>query len=176
MLDVATIGLQLRTQIEEQTEVPEYWCCAPAKKVGERFVEKQVGEIKPAIAMRDFAIRYMQRLNREVAHDGAWVVAWCDVAPRPHPIIVGLTVPIFTNLVTLFKDRDGDVPFVLECDELLRDLLQPGAIDVLVEQADEAWHTTFGIEREAGITAADKIKFAQGERSANPLVPVPNFF
>ena len=174
-LDLAVIARQLKTQIRDETDALEYWVVAPARKPGESFVERQIGEIKPATSMRDLAIRYMQRLNREVAHDGAWIVAWCDVAMRPHPVIFGLDVPIFTRLVTLWKDRDGDVPFTCDTDDLLRDLLVPGAVEILVAQADEAWHTTFGIEREAGIGPEHKIKRALGQRPKNPR-EVPYFF
>lgn len=175
-MDLGTIALDLKSQVRDEAVADEYWVCAPARKLGEAFVEKQRGAIAPRMSQRDLAIRYMQRLNREVAHDGAWIVAWCDVAKRPHPIIVGLDVPIFTRMVSFWKDRDGDVPFTVDTDDLLRDLLEPGAIDVLVAQAEEAWQAVFAIEREAGIGPEHKIKWAQGQRPRDARVKVPNFF
>ena len=175
-LDLSTIGADLRTQLADETAAPEYWVVVPARKRGDSFVEKQVGPIVPSTSMRDLAIRYMQRLNRDLAHDGAWIVAWCDVATRPHPIITGFDLPMFTRLVTLWKDRDGDVPFTVDCDDNLRDLLVPGAIEVLVAQAEEAWQAWVHIEREAGIGPQHKIMRAKGQKSHDPRVKVPNFF
>ena len=176
MLDLSTIGADLRTQLAQEATAPEYWVVVPARRLGESFVEKQVGPIRPSTAMRDLAIRYMQRLNREVPHDGAWVVAWCDVATRPHPVIAGLDLPMFTRLVTLWKDRDGDVPFTVDCDDLLRDLLQPNVVAALTAQAEEAWQSWAHIEREAGIGPQHKIKQAMGQKPHDPRVKVPNFF
>lgn len=172
MLDTEIAALDLRTQLADETLDHRWWVAAPAP-TWKGYVEGAQGGLSPSSTQRDFALRYMRRLNQQLADGGAWIVAWAEPAKRPHPLLVGVEVEIYTRLISLWKDRDGDVRYSCDCDDLLRDLLKPGVTDVLVSQAAEAQRVFKEVWKDTGFDKLPTIKAAQGERSADPLVKVP---
>ena len=93
-----------------------------------------------------FAADVLKVLNRELHHDGAWVVVFTHPEPPEPGSAILLTPPgrEYARYVLMWLDRDGDVQFSVEWvkneSELLdfAEVLEAG-IDSVVEKCEGAW-------------------------------------
>lgn len=76
-----------------------FWCCAD-RPDGKLIVSGYQNCIPP-IAKQEFARDVMRHLNRTIANQGAWIVAWLYNGRR---------------FYMLWKDKDGDIQVPIECD------------------------------------------------------------
>ena len=89
----------------------------------------------------------LRRLNRELHHDGAWCVVFCDPKPPEHgelAVFAGSGHREYARYALLWLDQDGDVQFAVEWvrdeSELLdwADVLLAG-IDSVMQKCEAAW-------------------------------------
>lgn len=116
-----------------------------------------------------FAHDVLAGLNRNVAHDGAWVVVL--VGPRKPDLILPLAKPTATyeNAKFMWMDRDGDVKMVYEVEiSDIADTMLKG-IEFWVEGAEGAWK--FANEMHSWVEPSEKQQHraALGERAPSTV-------
>lgn len=132
---------------------------------------------RPAPDQVMFASDMVESLNRHLHHDGAWVVVFTHpAAVVPNMLDLQETTSMARPVIDftgydrwafLWLDRDGDVQFALENDDLFAETLLSGP-DHWMEQAEQAWqrwhfHMREVLDKKALEGAT--FKRAQGERA-----------
>lgn len=103
---------------------------------------------RPHIFQQDFAYSLLKKLNSQIPNGGSWTVSWCDG---------------WRKLVILWLDKDGDIQFPVEDEELISDILNAGP-DHFVGQCAEAWQLWKGCMDVLELKPEETYKRAQGER------------
>ena len=128
---------------------------------------------EPIAEQRVFAIDMVPALNRNLHHDGAWLVAF--VHPKPPPLAIMYTAE-FARFVFLWMDGDGDIRFPVECDDDFGVVLTKGP-DYWIEQCEQAWITWDVMMRQVLAPKPEQLfKRAQGQvapTAANQNVQTP---
>lgn len=139
------LNLEAAVQSDVGTE-REYWfavrCCEDGSRVIERNYDpnKQIdliATIDPPWYQQVWAEQMGEHLNRESAHNGAWIVAFT------HPPNFGDLLRVDPNqdwrrVVKLWMDAEGDVAFALDCVDPFFQIAQRNT-DHFIEQAEQAW-------------------------------------
>jgi hypothetical protein len=105
---------------------------------------------------KGYATDLCTKLNREIAFDGKWIVAFCEL---------DLAIGLFRHLAMLFADQDGDVQFVVDSDESFE--TQVRGVDAYVQQCAEAHAAWREMIRDVDVSPQQRIMAAQGEGSAD---------
>ncbi len=162
--DFRIIRRALAGQIEAEAHGGGYWC---AFRSAERLIAKDKGRCRPLAPQRVVAIDLLDRLNREVHHDGTWIVAWAD--PVETPVAGGLiTMPIPQRLVWMHKDRDGDVNVVVDTDDPIEEIA--ATLDQRVDDAAKAMQKYREIMADVDVRPDQTRKAALGQPSADPTL------
>lgn len=162
--DFRIIRRALADQVEAEAHGGGYWC---AFRAGERLIAKDKGRCRPLVPQRVVAIDLLDRLNREVHHDGTWIVAWAD--PVETPVAGGLiTMPIPQRLVWMHKDKDGDVNVVVDTDDTLDEIV--ATLDQRVDDAAKAMQKYREIMADVDVRPDQTRKAALGQPSADPTL------
>lgn len=133
-----------------------YWAVVPADHGLVTFRESPGGGAFVPETHRIYAIELSGILNREVAHDGKWIVCWSEF---------DLTEGWPRHLAMLWIDRDGDMNFVVDSDEDHATQVY-GMLEYVhqCEQAYQEWRAFIG---DVGVKESQKIANALGQPSAN---------
>ena len=116
-----------------------------------------------------FAQDVLKLLNKELHHDGAWVIVFTN----PQPLALAISnLTEYARFAILWMDRDGDVQFTLDWVDGEGDMFD--FADVLLagletwgNHAEQAWQTWHMIIREAvDPSESQTIKAAQGQLSS----------
>lgn len=88
----------------------------------------------------DFAQMYRQNLQRELHHDGVWIVGWTHPPRIQSKILMPDAVDdnCFGRLIAIWLDADGDPQFTYETESEFADIIQNGG-HYYLEQAERAW-------------------------------------
>jgi hypothetical protein len=132
-------------QFEDETST-DYWVVR--QRANGQLIERSVG-YKADIAETMIAKFIIVLLNREIRHDGAWIVAWTNAGRR---------------FVMIWMDKDGDVQFTVEAG----DVAELADADPLhwVDQCEEAWRLWNNSMRNVLAPNDNQIfKRAQGQRA-----------
>lgn len=127
---LVTPALQARLQSEADNMTPDAtnkgaWWVGLERTNGDfkHFSYGYTADAGEVVVARDL----VKTLNREIAHDGAWVVQWC-LGGR--------------HLNALWLDKDGDIQFTVEFEEDAYGMAET-KLGHWIEQCDEAfqyWH------------------------------------
>jgi hypothetical protein len=148
----------LRDQLADLAEMHGYYAAWMADTENARVQTHLKTPCQPLIEQRLFADACVHALNKHEWLDGQWIVAYT------HPAAEDL---IPREMTLLWKDQDGDVPFVVtfERDMMVREGV---GVDHVVENARKAYQEWRQHEDDLGITPEQKRKRAQGEPSQDP--------
>lgn len=146
--DIVTPALLRRFQAEADFEGGSGLFCAFIPRPNGELITHHPGTWMVIPEQVMWAADVLKRLNRELHHDGAWVVCFTDPAPDGHPeavIIQGSGHREYARYVLMWMDPDADIQFSIEwvrgeVDELLdwNDVLLQGILPVL-EKCETAW-------------------------------------
>lgn len=100
---------------------------------------------KPEQDVLDTMVDLAKRLNRDLHHDGHWIVYWAD-----------------EQLGVIWRDRDGDMQFDLTFSEPWHRVKAWGAVD-LAERSEAAWAGNAELRRADESESSQKHKRALGE-------------
>lgn len=124
---LVSLALQIRIQDEADFESglkdQPYWCAVERSNGDFKAFESGY---KPEFHEILIAEQIIQALNKEIAHDGAWVVLWTDNG---------------TRFAMLWVDGDGDVQFTCDVDEDGAGMVEKADLYVWIGQAEEAWQS-----------------------------------
>lgn len=119
-----------------------------------------------------FAADGLRFLNRELHHDGAWVIVFTD--PKPPQLETAIHMPThveYSRYVFLWLDADGDVQFPMEWEEGgggdlddFADVLIAG-LQTLGQHAENAYKMWTEAMRALDASPAEQFKRALGERA-----------
>lgn len=107
-----------------------------------------------------FAEDMLNVLNRNIAHDGAWVVVYTHFAPPRPPEAEG----VFHRVAFLWMDKDGDVKFTVERDQPLHQLIAEVTLDDLVNQCEAAWGLRRWSDQVLDVKPSQQYRRALGEK------------
>lgn len=118
---------------------------------------------------RVFAFDLLQGLNKDLYHDGAWVILFTN--PKPVEILASTT--LYDRFCLIWIDQDGDPGFTMDWvegeieDELdFADAMMSG-LDSWIDRAETAWQNWHLLMREVLDPKANQlVKRAQGQVSA----------
>ena len=117
---------------------------------------------QPVDELRMFGMDMVGALNRELHHDGAWVIVLTDPV-RDGGVIIDLSAKwLYQRWVILWLDEDGDVQFPVENEERLELVLSMGP-DHWLEQCELAWNLWDENRKDLGAKPEQTFKRAQGE-------------
>lgn len=96
-----------------------------------------------------FSHDVLRRLNKDLHHDGAWVIVWTNPAPPPPMDSLGVLVNPrardYRRYALIWMDKDADPQFTIEWHEgitsdfkTFEDVLIAGAVS-LMHRAESAW-------------------------------------
>ncbi len=109
----------------------------------------------PDEGIRNLLMHLAVRLNREIHHDGHWIVGWS--ADR--------------NVHAFWRDGDGDIHVSMATDVPVIDLTKWTDTDFL-NLCEEAWRTAMENLRNAEIGPENTYKAALGQMPLSPLIRV----
>jgi len=160
-IDDDVILLDLVGQVLTETNGKTAWVLV-RRSNGVKQAKTLLGMWKPEIAQAEFAYGLIERLNRQVAHDGVWAVAWCDLDEFMVP----------QRLMMLWKDGDGDVCFMLDTEDDVATLFRAG-VDYYVNDATNAFAHYKQLMKAVGVRPDQTRKAAQGQMSVDPSAKAP---
>jgi hypothetical protein len=144
-LDDATLittALIRRFRAEAKEYAGIYWAYIQ-KSDGSYIQDNSPGAPEMSPVQQVMARDLLNRMNADLAHDGAWVCM--AIGPRRFD---GLTVATptvdYQVLMFLWLDADGDVRFPLEFEDTVENMARKGFVYWL-EQAEKAWMTWKGL-------------------------------
>lgn len=118
-----------------------------------------------------WAADMLKLLNRELHHDGAWVVVFTHPAPAPAlPVLHDHKHADYQRYCLLWLDADGDVQFVQEWEagtgELhdFADVLLAGPLST-AQKCEASWQQWRAIMDALDTTGTQRFKRAKGERA-----------
>lgn len=122
-----------------------------------------------------FATDALRALNREVHHDGAWVIVYTHPKPpRVEVVLYDTSKHIdYARYALLWMDKDGDVQFTLEWRENESDMVDfpdvlLAGIESLMDRAEGAWNIWHYQMRTVLDPREDQlVKRAQGQQYAH---------
>jgi hypothetical protein len=155
------ILVALTKQILFETNGTAAWVLV-RRSNGETHAKTVLGSVLPTVDQVVFARDLIDRLNKQVAHDGVWVVAWCDFGPDGMP----------ARLMMLWKDADADLCFMLDTEDPIR-LLAAAGVDSYVNDATLAYAHYRQLMKAAGVRQDQTRKAAQGQGSVDPTTRAP---
>ena len=162
--DARIIRRALAGQIAAEAHGGGYWC---AFRAGGHLVTKEKGRCRPLVPQRVAAIDLLDRLNREVHHDGTWIVAWAD--PVETMVAGGLlSMPVPQRLVWMHKDGDGDVNVAVDTDDSIEEIA--ATLDQRVDDAAKAMQKYREIMADVEVRPDQTRKAALGQPSADPTL------
>jgi len=109
--------------------------------------------LDPAQAM--FAHDVAARLNRELDHDGAWVILLTHRTAISPLVIINATQE-FKRFCMIWMDADGDIQFTVENDDPLWMVLSQG-IHHWMDQAEGAWRQWKHLMRDVLAPSSDQM-------------------
>lgn len=134
----------------EGAEKPHYWFVVPQGDTKrEEIILKNFDEnflhVAPHELQQDFAKKLREMFQKEIGHDGIWMVGWTN------PPSSGQAVAIdgdncWGRLVFIWLDEDGDPQYAFDSFRPFISMLQEGAeyYANLAETAHDAWKQEFG--------------------------------
>lgn len=99
------------------------------------------------------------KLNYDLHHDGAWSCLWRD----PNQFGIPVTLDI------AFQDKDGDVQFVIEGEEMRILELRLHGPDAHMENCEAAYQEWRGWEKDVDIQPDQKIAASKGQKQKDPF-------
>lgn len=123
-----------------------WWVCVLTSDG--KFMERSHDTVhEPELPMCGFARRVCTALNKHVSNGGAWITAWIDEK----------------RFYYLWKDRDGDIHVVIECDRPFF-IIKEWETDLWCAHAQAAWEQWREFYSDVDVGAQNQIRLAQGER------------
>lgn len=109
------LDMEARMTLELGTPRPHWWA-AIMRQDGHVVIETNYPPSEfegPDISQQEWAIGNVKFLNREISHDGAWIIAFTHPPENAEQFKV---TPDYNwrRIVKLFMDRDGDIQFSTE--------------------------------------------------------------
>jgi hypothetical protein len=101
-------------------------------------------------------------LNRELHHDGAWLIVW-SIAQRKPKGSIGKSTE-FRKFTLLWMDRDGDIAFPIECERSFDDYLAEG-IHAMMAKCEQAYFLWLEAMNALALTPDETFKRAQGQEA-----------
>lgn len=145
-----------------------YWAISqlPSTReiVGSQNFVPSVFDIDPHPMQKNLAEELLRSLNREVGHDGGWIVGFSH-PPASHNLIRSDGDNVFARMFCIWLDEDGDPQFTYETDEDMAMVIQTGShyFTQMCEESYQKWLDLLGKQsrKELGIKDSDLTKLAQ---------------
>jgi hypothetical protein len=99
---------------------------------------------EPVADQKMFACDTINALNRNLDHDGAWAIVFCDPAPPPFAALMGAD---YQRFVLISLNEDGKPRFVIESDRPFIQHLEEG-IHAMLEAAEGGFITWWQMTRD----------------------------
>lgn len=119
-------------------------------------------DLDPSVEQFQFAMSLSYALNKEIAYDGSWLVAWT------HPPHVAEALRVnprleWRRLVMIFLDKDGDPQFTVDSVRIWPDVAASGILHFVdqCQQAIEQWKMQLKV---LDLKADQSIMLAKGGR------------
>lgn len=163
-------ALQRRLTAEAEFEYgPGLWWAVVCKRNGMTVPMKSgPAVVVPTEDQQVFAHDMARLLNKEIHHDGSWVVAFTHPSGAIYAlpeVAISMTIP-YERWVFLWLDADGDVQFPVDCVQPFVEVIHAGP-SAWIETAEASWQAWHKHMREVlGIKPKDEAvtyKRAQGQ-------------
>lgn len=102
-----------------------------------QFEGKTVGTPRPVISIAARCIVLSEHLNKELHHDGCWIVML--TSRDPFNVLLLNAQSDYRQCRVLWADKDGDVQFVMHLDDFMQPAALANDVDVYTDACEEAF-------------------------------------